>query len=189
MPNCPLPRERQAPAAPSPYHQHQRFPARLHPHRARPVPSLPAPCRVSRAPSRPTTTWPRPFRLRTRNTTHIEPKLHHTRKSLHPSPEPQQHHRISLARLAQSVERETLIHLRLSQGCGFDPHVGLNSRSSIGLSFCLFFFLFLLVLGWEPFLSHFCFFCSLFCFWAVWDGLSTTAMIVCLFLAHLFLTE
>ena len=41
--------------------------------------------------------------------------------------------RISLARLAQSVERETLKESPSSQGCGFDPHVGLNSRSSIGL--------------------------------------------------------
>jgi hypothetical protein len=50
------------------------------------------------------------------------------------------------ARLAQSVERETLTQGLQSQGCGFDPHVGLNSRRTINSIFfravCFFFFSF-----------------------------------------------
>ncbi len=47
-----------------------------------------------------------------------------------------------VARLAQSVERETLEEtpgissgVKSSQGCGFDPHVGLNSRRNLALLF------------------------------------------------------
>jgi hypothetical protein len=50
------------------------------------------------------------------------------------------HIKTASARLAQSVERETLsfhVLIRLdwlSQGCGFDPHVGLSFCSRLVLS-------------------------------------------------------